>query len=545
MNTPIELRFTLAQINPSVGDISANFKKICDVWEKFDKSTDLIIFPELALTGYPPQDILHHEEFLEDVRSTIFHLTELSKTRHASILVGAPHSDKSQLFNSGFVISQGEIRHRCDKQKLPNYGVFDEKRYFTEALPSHIFEFNGVKLGILICEDFWFSGPALSLKNQGADILIGMHASPFEKGKIINRHNLAMERFSETKLPIIYVNQVGGQDHLVFDGHSFVVGASGHVTNWLDGFTEDYITLTYNKLDFVTERTELDRQVNHNTILTQSPESLAFRAACLAIRDYLKKTGQKKILIGLSGGVDSALAAAMAVEAVGAHNVHAIMMPSKFTSQQSLDDAAKCANGMGITYEIVPIKEIMESFMVLQPQTSGLALENLQSRLRGVILMTRSNMTGAMVLTTGNKSEMATGYTTLYGDMCGGFNPLRDLYKTEVYRICNWLNTAMPLVIPQSIIDRPPSAELRDNQCDQDSLPPYPLLDHILEQLIEQDRGVEHIVADGYDRLIVEKVSRLLILSEYKRSQSAVGPKLSCRDLKFERRYPIANGYQS
>ncbi len=537
------LRLTLAQINSSVGDLNGNCAKIKSLWDRLDGQTDLVIFPELALIGYPAQDLLLNAGFLDEAEQALNDLLSFSRTRSCAILLGTPHQKDGQLYNSAVILDRGKILHHCHKQYLPNYGVFDEKRYFTAAEKQPIIAFRGVKLGVMICEDFWYAEPAQYLKSCGAEILIGIHASPFEKDKITQRQNIAQQRFLENHLPIIYVNQVGGQDSLVFDGHSFAVNAAGQISHRLKGYDEDFLTIGSD---------ELLQTTSQEAPLEEQPESLTYRAACLGLRDYLKKSGQSGVLIGLSGGIDSALAAAIAVDAVGASHVHAIMMPSRFTAQQSLDDAAQCARNLKISYEIIPIETLMQSFMSLEPNTQGLAHENLQSRLRGLILMTQSNMTGAMVVTTGNKSEMAMGYATLYGDMCGGYNPLKDIYKTEIYRICDWLNqtrvtqSAEPGgIIPQSILDRPPSAELRDNQTDQDSLPPYVILDEILHHLIEQNLSIAATTAHGYDGDMVKKIATLLKRAEYKRQQSAPGPKISRRDLKSDRRYPICNGYDS
>lgn len=537
------LLLTLAQINSSVGDLIGNCAKIKSAWGRFDGQTDLLIFPELALIGYPAQDLLLNAGFLDEAEKAIHDLASYGRKHSCAILLGTPHQKDGELYNGAVLLDRGEILHLCHKQYLPNYGVFDEKRYFTAAEKQPIIGFRGTNLGVMICEDFWYAEPAQYLKSCGAEILIGIHASPFEKNKITQRQNIAQQRFLENQLPIIYVNQVGGQDSLVFDGHSFAVNAAGQISHRLKGFDEDFLTIAID---------ELLQTASHEGPPEEQPESLAYRAACLGLRDYLKKSGQSGVLIGLSGGVDSALAAAIAVDAVGASNVHAIMMPSRFTAQQSLDDAALCAQNLGISYEIIPIETLMQSFMTLEPNTQGLAHENLQSRLRGLILMTRSNMTGAMVVTTGNKSEMAMGYATLYGDMCGGYNPLKDIYKTEIYCICDWLNQTRAAqsaglggIIPQSILDRPPSAELRDNQTDQDSLPPYVILDEILHHLIEQSLSVSATIARGYEDATVKKIATLLKRAEYKRQQSAPGPKISRRDLKSDRRYPICNGYDS
>ncbi|MDY0028662.1 MAG: NAD+ synthase [Pseudobdellovibrionaceae bacterium] len=524
-----KLRFTLAQINPSVGDLDGNLERIISVWTAQAPHADLVIFPEMVLTGYPPEDLLHKSSFIDACENRIEGLIEKSLSMTSAILIGAPYRIDHKLYNAALLIDNGKLKSVTAKHHLPNYGVFDEKRYFTPSSETKVAEFRGTKLGVMICEDMWFENIANDLKKQGAEILISLNGSPFEIGKLTARELQAHARVNETDLPLIYVNQIGGQDDLVFDGTSFALDAKGTKILTCNSFEEDICQLSC-----------------HPEHSEESPlnEELLFRAASLGLKDYMRKTGQKKILIGLSGGVDSALAAAIAVDAIGAENINAVMMPSEFTSQESLDDASLCAKNLGITYEIAPIKNMVETFIKDQPDTTGLAHENLQSRLRGVILMTKSNMTGAMVVTTGNKSEMAMGYATLYGDMCGGYNPLKDMYKVEVYKICDWYNQTHDKKIPQNIITKAPSAELRPDQKDQDSLPPYNILDAILECLIEKDLSVSGTIEKGFDKDTVEKVARLLKIAQYKRNQSAPGPKLTQRAFARERRYPISNGYK-
>lgn len=522
------MRITLAQVNPTVGDLDYNLDLISRIWNDHDAESDLIVFPELVTTGYPPEDLLHNRQFIKDTEQRIAQLVELSKAKKSAILIGTPQSVNGQLYNSALLIGGGKIIGQTSKHHLPNYGVFDEKRYFTSAKDFTPIDFMGQKLGVLVCEDMWFPDVAAKLREGGAEILISLHGSPFEIGKHDRRLYQANARVGETGLPLLYVNQIGGQDDVIYDGSSFVMDKNGNVTCQAKSFEEGFISTNCH-----SERSE------------ESPliEEQLFRAATLGLKDYMRKTRQKQVLIGLSGGVDSALTAAIAVEALGANNVHAIMMPSHFTSQESLDDAAECAKRLGIAYEIIPIANMIDTFVKDQPETSGLAHENLQSRLRGLTLMTRSNMTGAMVVTTGNKSEMATGYATLYGDMCGGYNPLKDMYKTKVYSVCHWYNATHGDKIPHNIISKKPTAELRPNQTDQDSLPPYDILDAILERLIERDMPPADIVAEGFDTATIEKVAKLLKIAEYKRHQSAPGPKLTTRAFARERRYPIANGY--
>ncbi len=521
------MRLTLAQVNPIVGDLDYNLELIDRVWSDHDATSDLIIFPEMVLTGYPPEDLLHKPSFIEDCQKKIEALLDRGTNRSSAILIGAPVMQNGLLYNAALLIDGKTIHKPVTKHHLPNYGVFDEKRYFTAGSPHDPIDFRGTKLGVMVCEDMWFPNIAEHLKENGAQILISLNGSPFETGKQSTRLLQAKFRTAETGLPLIYVNQVGGQDDLVFDGASFALNAQGEVILTCKSFEEDIKSYLSGHLE-----------------PSSSSEELIFKAASLGLKDYMRKTHQKKVLLGLSGGVDSALVAAIAVDALGSENVHTVMMPSDFTSQESLEDAKECAKRLGISYEIVAIKNMVETFTKDQPDTSGLAHENLQSRLRGLVLMTRSNMTGAMVLSTGNKSEMAMGYATLYGDMCGGYNPLKDIYKTQVYKICDWLNKTRGNLIPDNVLTKAPSAELRPNQKDQDSLPPYETLDVILHCLIEQDLGIADTIKVGFDKSTVEKVARLLKIAQYKRNQSPPGPKITPRAFARDRRYPIANGYK-
>lgn len=528
-----KLRFTLAQVNPTVGDLDYNLDLILDVWNKHDDISDLIIFPEMVLTGYPPEDLLHKESFLSECKKNIESLITQSQKNKSAILIGAPFYDEEKLYNAALLIDNGHTQ-LVKKHHLPNYGVFDERRYFISGQDSAPLDFRGTKLGVMICEDMWFPNIAANLKSQGAQILIVLNGSPFEIDKQQIRLAQARNRATENHLPLLYINQIGGQDDLVFDGTSFALSENGETLLSCKSFEDDIRTLA---------------QPWHNEHNKETPlpleDSAIFKVATLGLKDYMRKTGQKKVLIGLSGGIDSALVAVIAVEALGAENVHAVMMPSVFTSKESLDDATNQAKRLGITCETVPITDMVENFIKQQPDTCGIAHENLQSRLRGLILMTKSNTTGAMVLTTGNKSEMAMGYATLYGDMCGGYNPLKDIYKTGIYKICTWLNATRDEIIPKNILTKAPSAELRKDQTDQDSLPPYNILDAILDDLIEQDLSIKEIIAKGFDAATVQKVARLLRLTEYKRRQSPPGPKITSRTLSRDRRYPITNGYKN
>lgn len=532
------LRLTVAQMNPTVGDIAGNVAQIKSVWEKHDSETDLIVYPELTVTGYMPEDLLLNDGFIATVEVAIETLVTLSNSMKSGILVGAPERDSTTLYNAAYLIEGGKILSITHKVELPNYGVFDEKRYFTSGTRPEPVDFRDHKLGIMICEDMWFPNVAEYLAAKKADLFIAINGSPYEPHKQSIRIQHAKSRVEQGGIPLLCVNQVGGQDDLIYDGASFALNADGELILQCEEFIEEFQTFS-----FANERA---------VIHPQHPETESlYQAAMLGLRDYMRKTKQTKILIGMSGGIDSALSAAIAVDAIGAANVTCVMMPSEFTSSESIEDAVDCATKLGTKFETVSIAGMVDNFMTTLPNTSGLAHENLQARLRGVILMTLSNQHGAMVLTTGNKSEMACGYATLYGDMCGGYNVLKDLYKTQVYNLSHWRNGAKPVnalgidgeVINGSILTKAPTAELREGQKDQDSLPPYDELDAVLMGLIEEDLSPEQMTARGHNPEVVAKISRLVKLSEYKRRQSAPGAKLSGRAFTRERRYPIVNGF--
>lgn len=524
-----DLRFTLAQVNPTVGDIHRNESLILETWATHDAQSDLIIFPEMVICGYMPEDLLLQAGFIDRIETSLQSIAHKTAHLKSAALIGTPFRKDGKLYNATVLIEGGQITTTRLKHNLPNYGVFDECRYFVSgSLPEPV-AFRGAQLGVMVCEDMWFSDVAQHLKSKGAEILISQNASPYEWGKHAERVRQARSRVEETSLPLIYVNQIGGQDDLVFDGASFVINATGDLICQCPEFMEyaEHFSLS-------------------NTSQKMSPimgkDASLYHAVMVGLADYLAKTGQSKILIGMSGGIDSALSAAIAVDALGADNVHGVIMPSPYTSQESIEDAQDCAARLGFACDLIPITPMMESFSKLLPAITGLAHENMQARLRGLILMSLSNQTGAMVLTTGNKSEMATGYATLYGDMCGGYNVLKDIYKTEVYALARWRNSCQKMVINDRILAKAPTAELRDNQTDQDSLPPYDVLDRILFELIENYAAPDDIVAQGFDAETVGKVARLLKISEYKRRQSAPGPKVSARAFTRERRLPIANG---
>lgn len=524
---PLPFNITLAQLNPTVGDLDGNFNKICDVWNEHTDS-DLIVFSEMILTGYPSDDLVLKPSFIDEVEEKIKLLINESKNKTPYLLIGTPWRHKGKLFNAALVIGDGKIQHEVFKYNLPNMGVFDEKRYFSYGgdLPD-IYTYKKTKIGIVICEDLWSPTVATHLKNQGAEILISIHGSPFHCNKVDRRLTQAHARIHETNLPLIYVNQVGAQDDLIFDGQSFVMDKDTNITHQLPAFKE---AITSANEQTITEEPTL--------------EETLYKAVTLGLRDYIQKNGFGGVLVGLSGGIDSALSAAIAVDAIGASNVHCIMMPSPYTSQDSLDDATECAKLLGVQLDTISIHDGMTAFdKMLKDYTNkssgNITFENIQSRLRGMTLMALSNESGKMVLSTGNKSEMAVGYATLYGDMCGGYNAIKDLYKGQVYALSKWRNT-QNCVIPERIITKAPTAELKPDQTDQDSLPPYEILDAILECLIEKDMDVADI---PHDKDTVLKISRMLDKAEYKRRQAPPGPKVTPKAFGRDRRYPITNGF--
>ncbi len=540
------LIITIAQINPIVGDLQYNFDRIKRVWNETPDNSDIIVFPELSLTGYSPEDLLLKPSFIDQVEQTIALLVEESKNHKQAIIVGVPHRERTSLYNGVLLIHDGEILATRCKDFLPNYGVFDEKRYFVpHHLPDPV-EFKGVHLGIMICEDMWFPEVAENLKDKGADILVVINGSPYHTHQHQVRKQHAELRVQKTGLPLIYVNQVGGQDDLVFDGASFMMSATGKIIMQCEEFVEEFQDITLEHLDSGAWITSTE------TIHPPHPETEAmYQAVMLGLRDYVTKSKINGVLIGMSGGIDSALSAAIAVDALGADRVRCVMMASEYTSPESFADAKDCADRLGASYEEISIEPLMTAYLAHQSGVRGLAHENLQSRLRGLILMTLSNQTGHIVLSTGNKSEIATGYATLYGDMCGGYNCLKDIYKTQVYNLSTWRNTAKPVnalgpegeVINASILTKAPTAELKPGQKDQDSLPPYDELDQILTCLIEEELGPDQVAERGHEAEIVRRVYRLLNLAEYKRRQSAPGPRVSSRAFQRERRYPIVNGH--
>ncbi len=540
------LRTSIAQVNPIVGDLKGNVARILDAALTHGGESDLIIYPELSVCGYPPDDLVLKPFFVERCQDALEQIIAQSTDIDAALVVSAPEADSAKIYNTAYVVHNGKIIHKVRKKHLPNYGVFDEMRIFAQGDLSGCFEHKGVKVGLMVCEDIWYDDVCSALKKDGAQLLISINASPYEVNKTDTREHHVLKRVEENALPLIYVNQIGGQDEIVFDGASFVMQAQGQIIYKAKNFEEDFETISWHAdgnghLMADTHRIEQD----HDRL------EIIYAACVIGLRDYVFKNGFKGGIIGLSGGIDSALTAAMAVDALGAMNVRCVMMPTEFTSDMSLEDAQKCADALGVTYETIDVTPALNAYGDMIPDLHGVAHENIQSRARGVTLMALSNLTGHMVLSTGNKSEMAVGYATLYGDMCGGFNPLKDLYKTEVYALSKWRNENKPViglgphgeVIPERIITRPPSAELRADQVDQDSLPEYDVLDDVLRCLIERDMSIEAITRRGHDQEIVSKIWRLLDIAEYKRRQSCPGVKITSRAFGRDRRYPITNKF--
>ena len=552
-----ELKITLAQLNPTMGDIEGNAAKARAARARAAADgADLVMLPELFMSGYPPEDLVLKPAFQSACRAAVEALARETADGGPAMLIGSPWLEEGKLYNAVALLDGGRIAALRFKANLPNYGVFDEKRLFARGPAAGPVTVKGVRVGVPICEDIWleesedYENVVECLAETGAEILLVPNGSPYARDKTDVRLSIAVARVTESGLPLVYLNQVGGQDELVFDGASLVLNADLSVAAQLPAFVEDIATLRWTRSN--------DGWRCTGPVAKALEGDKADYAACvLGLRDYVGKNGFPGVLLGISGGIDSALCAAIAVDALGADKVRGVMLPYRFTAQVSLDDAAKLAERLGIRYEVLPIADAVEGFeKILSVPFKGLERditeENLQARARGTLLMAISNKTGAMVVTTGNKSEMSVGYATLYGDMNGGYNPIKDIYKTEVFRLSALRNSWKPEgalgpsgeVIPVNIITRPPTAELRENQTDQDSLPPYDMLDAILERLVEREEPLASIIAAGFDRDVVTRVDRLLNIAEYKRRQAAPGVKVTTRNFGRDRRYPITNRFR-
>jgi len=545
------MKIALAQLNPVVGDIAGNLERARAARaEAQSAGADIVLFSELFITGYPPEDLVLKPAFQADAMAAVTALAKDTATGPA-VLIGTPWLKDGALYNGVAYLDAGIVQAVNFKVDLPNYGVFDEKRVFRPGPMPGPFNIRGVRVGVPICEDIWGPDPVECLTETGSEILLVPNGSPFNAGKRDHRLNVAVARVVEAGLPLVYLNQVGGQDELVFDGASFVLNADRRLAAQLPSWEEALV---------VTEwRRETGTWVCAPGAVAELEEMNAalYAGMMLGLKDYVNKNRFPSVVLGLSGGIDSALSAAVAVDALGKERVRCVMMPSRYTSDESVEDARSVAKLLGVALDSVPIEPPFAAYgEVLADTFKGrkpdITEENIQSRIRGAILMAISNKFGPMVLTTGNKSEMSVGYATLYGDMCGGYNVLKDLYKTQVFALSRWRNQSRPLralgpsgrVIPERVIEKPPTAELRPNQKDEDSLPPYAVLDAILECLVEREMGFEDVVAEGHDPATVKRVEQLLYVAEYKRRQAAPGVKLSARNFGRDRRYPITNAYR-
>ena len=547
-----KLKIALAQLNPLVGDAVGNANKLIKIRSSLDDDVDIIVVPELYISGYPIDDLVLREDFLILVDNQIKKLAKVTKDNKSAIIVGAPRKDNNFIKNSVFVLENGKIATFRDKHELPNTGVFDEQRIFKSGPLSGPVNVKGVKVGLPICEDIWDDTVLECLAESGAEIVLAINASPFSINKKDDRFSVVASRVYETKLPLIYLNRIGGQDELIFDGSSFGLNDDGKLFFSSSDFEE--------QISIINFKNNNQKWVGSGKIEKSSNkiESL-YKALVLGLRDYVNNNGFPGVILGMSGGIDSALVASIATDALGSELVQAVMLPSPYTSDESLEDAKSAAKMLGIKYSNLNISETM---LVVENVLKnydgpdfvpGITEENIQSRLRGLLLMALSNRFGNMVLATGNKSEYAVGYATLYGDMCGGYAPLKDVWKTDVFKLCKWRNKNFSNfllgpkhnVIPKNIIEKPPTAELRENQKDTDSLPDYEILDEILKNLVEEENSIENISEKGFDREVVEKIAKLLARSEYKRFQSAPGPKVTSKAFGRDRRFPLTSGFQN
>ena len=546
------LKIALAQLNPIVGDVKGNIIKLIDIRNNLKDEVDIIVVPELYVTGYPIDDLVLRNDFLELVENEINSLAKITNDGKAAIILGAPRKEKNSIRNSVFVLDDGKITSFRDKHNLPNSGVFDEQRIFSPGALSGPVKIRNVLIGLPICEDIWTENVIECLCETGAEIILSINASPYSLKKHDQRMSVAVSRVIESKIPLIYLNRVGGQDELVFDGASFCLSHEGELSVQLKDFQEEILEIDLTKL-------------NNNWICKGKINSISsnlealYKSLVVSVRDYVRNNGFPGVVLGMSGGIDSALVAAIATDALGPERVRAVMMPSPYTSQESLEDAKLASSNLGVDYSYLDIKngmDVIDNILLgfegdkVEP---GITEENIQSRLRGLLLMAISNKYGSMVLATGNKSEYAVGYATLYGDMCGGFAVIKDVWKTDVFRLCEWRNSNKSseflgpngTVIPERIISKPPSAELREDQKDTDSLPEYDILDTILRKLVEDNLSLEKIVKEGFDVKDVKKITMLLSKSEYKRFQSAPGPKVTEKAFGRDRRYPLTSGFRN
>lgn len=535
----VKVKFAIAQYNFLVGDIEGNCKKIVEgiAVAKEQLNADCVVFSELAILGYPPEDLVFRTNIINRIKKAIKEIQDHSQA--ITVVVGSPWEDGGNYYNAALVIQEGCVIDRYFKMSLPNYNVFDEKRYFVQGDKPCVFKINGVFVGVTICEDIWDENPIKLSKAAGAQLVVNINASPFHVGKQLERENEVASRVREADLAVIYANQVGGQDELVFDGGSFAMSRNQKLIGRASDCEETLFIVEYDKTSNDVTKMGVDEPIKENT------ESV-YDILSFGLRDYVVKNGFNGGLIGLSGGIDSALTLTLAVDALGASKVHAVMMPSKFTSQMSLDDARELANNLGVEYSVLEIDSIVDSFSesladIFSETDVDTTEENIQARIRGVLLMAISNKHGRMVISTGNKSEMAVGYATLYGDMAGGFALLKDVPKTLVYDLSRYRNK-QSAVIPWRIIERPPSAELAPNQFDEDSLPPYEILDEILRLFIEEDVARQDIISRGFDDETVSRVIKMVFQNEYKRRQSPPGIKITKRAFGKDRRYPITSG---
>ncbi len=534
------LRVALAQIDLRVGDIEGNAEQVVRyAAEARDRlRADLVAFPELTLTGYPPEDLLLRPALHDRIREALDRVR--AEVRGIDVVVGLPINEGNNLYNGAAWLRDGAVLGTYRKALLPNYLVFDEKRYFSPGTEPCVVALRGVRIGVTICEDIWQPGPARQAVEAGAELLVNINASPYHTRKHLERERVLAARVCELRVPIAYVNLVGGQDELVFDGESLAMGRDGGLRLRAPAFEETLACIEYDP-----GSGELHAETPLRPPLEET-ESI-YRALVLGVRDYVEKNRFPGVVLGLSGGIDSGLTLAIAVDALGAERVHALLMPSRFTAPMSLEDARAEAETLGVGWEEIPIEPAFDAFLdMLAGPFAGrprdTTEENIQARIRGILLMAFYNKFGWMLLTTGNKSEMAVGYATLYGDMAGGFAPLKDVAKTRVYRLAAWRNAQSP-VIPERVLRRPPSAELAPDQKDTDTLPPYEILDPIIERFVEQDQSIDEIVAAGFDRETVLRVARMVLANEYKRRQAPPGVRITRRAFGKDRRYPITSGY--